>query len=759
MRYSDVKGVTPRFRLYPSTGFLGFLKNVSFNDVDTRHLSQHSYLRSVPNNTGTAKSTHIVENDELKPINNRAVPVHLNATELGVVKVVNSYIIVDVKRILSSIYGAGSHYSTYTSSAVQRLLEELDECDSGVLPKAYRAFWPTASAVVLARAYQALMNILYRRKAHDHLLGTFVDLLDHPMLLRSSMFHLASLSAYYTYVDGWVIPLLLMNAFLHYGPKCFMLVPTFTDFSLVAQLPTPSKSDIPKKKDLFIDFKCVHSKKQRLLDITLFHNSVMQACIHSREFKTFIALYFNNLSVKEDIERGIQINNCCDFTVTDVDPSALLSGRTNGRLHGFVHSILNKTDKIKSVFQLKSPSLEVVKEDKEGINNIKAGNVCQLEGQWAMTLMLKHALHNLFMSVDIVKAYKKEDEQSDEVDVSRLLSPYSNIGHLGEYPVKYYQALINKQMFRKVEQDKMHTANEFMNLLNDTDATDGERRSEQIVEFIHKPLKETFMRNTASEENDRNPSLNSTIRELKNNGMSLEDLGIVGIYAAMRRLLSFGISGAVAVKLFAMIYPEARFKAWCHYHLFLCSFECDLERRDIASLDALMDLMNLWRCGPEPAMYALFFDLCASNGRDDLILRHAQAYMNERKSATAIPLRSFGLKNFNRVSFEMYTHLLSSYKRMARYNEGLLAFKQLLADVNGVYRSIPLTVWHVLRAIVEECDAPGELRVLVEQCEELSKSVDVSKVLATHARNADMYSRNIIATELELLIDRVVSIN
>lgn len=91
-----------------------------------------------------------------------------------------------------------------------------------------------------------------------------------------------------------------------------------------------------------------------------------------------------------------------------------------------------------------------------------------------------------------------------------------------------------------------------------------------------------------------------------------------------------------------------------------------------------------------------------------------------------------------------------------RYREGLLAFKQLLLDVNGLYRIIPLTIWRMIRAMVDECSAPHDLKVLVEQCEKLCKDVDVARVLERHAKNAEMYSRPVIARELESLIDNFV---
>lgn len=754
-----------RYFLGSSTGSIGFLSHPTDRvSPATRFRTSLEPIRAAKQNEGPDVDSRVSRCGTNLPT--KSASVYLNDVELGVIKKVGCYVVLGAHDALPEIYGSGIDYSRYTKIAVKRLFEELDANGCEVLSKAYRAAWPEAEAVALCRGYQGLANMLCRKGDYERLLKIFVDLLDHPLLLRTHMFNQASVAAYRTYVHGWVLPLMLLNVFNLYGHSCFVRVPAFTNFREVTKLEQGPK---PKRKELFVDFRCSRSNSVRFEDIGDFHGSVMEACVHAREFKSAVNVYFNNLAFVEALASVTEEGNRCNFTVRDMDPNRFLTERAGESFGNIVDRILEKTEKIGSLFQLKAPSPKVVEQDLSDISSLKASQILQCDRLWANTLMLKHALHNVMLSLDVVTAggdvhrpKHGSTSSGNHAEVEKLLASYADVSHLGDLPRKYYQQLITKSMFKRVRKDEGHSVKEFMQLLDDMeedlDTEQPSKKALTIMSFIKKPLKETFMKpEVGTDSPSSKPTLNSTIRQLKDENLKLSDMGVTAVYSVMRRLLSFGITGATAVKLFSLIYPDTRFQAWVHYHLFLCAYEYDMEQRDGNSLDRLLDLMGNWGCIPEPAMYARLFELCSANGMDALILKHARQYMNQREVVSAAREATFGLRPFSRVSFEMYNYLLSVYRRIGRSKEGLLAFKQLLADVNGVYRIIPLPIWRLVRATVEDCGAPPELRAIVDQCEDLSKSADVPSILAAHTRNASMYSRPVIATELESQIDKFVN--
>ncbi|GIX61761.1 chromosome segregation protein [Babesia caballi] len=723
--------------------------------------NQPGYLNTPPGNS-LASSTQLINLSSERNSLNPTAPRHfLSPSELGIVKVINCHVVQDILPIFPLIYGESASYDDYVSAAVRRLFADLEVSNADILLKAYRATWPTATSVALCRAYLALFCHLGSGGSTERMLGLFADLLDHPLLLRTHVFHLCSQLAYRTFVDGWVLPVLFLNIFRLYGPRCFMQVPVFTSFQSAAAVPPLPASEPLRKRDLFVNFQCFRGNKLRRLDVTTFHTAVMEACVHARESQIAISVYFSNLYCNEALNEQKCDNSAFNFRVRRMNSAALASLPPCHGLTDLVRKTLDKTAQIDGSLQMGQPSSATVDADIERINWLDAANIGQANDVWSRTLMLKHALYNTLLSVD-VETRSEETAQNrcdmPDINVAPIFAAFADVGYLESLPDRYHQVLLTKAMFKPLEHNDHPTVDELMELLgNADDALPSEAAAQSVLNFLHRPLGDTFLNSSPSTGGTSKRSLNSTIRELRDSGTRLADLGASGVYAVLRQFLSFGVSGSAAVQLFALVFPEAYFQAWSHYHVFLCAFECDMERRDVASLDRLLDLMLRWSCAPEPSMYARFFELCASRGSYDLIVKHGRAHMDPQARSTASPARRFGLRPYSRVSFEMYFQLLSAHKRLGRHRDALLTFKRLLLDLQGLYRVIPARIWQLVRAVAAECDLPPEFNALAEQCESVSTSSDASRVLEAHARGSAPYSRPVIARELESLVDRFVN--
>ncbi|ORM41080.1 Structural maintenance of chromosomes protein 3 [Babesia sp. Xinjiang] len=561
--------------------------------------------------------------------------------------------------------------------------------------------------------------------------------------------------------NGWVIPLLFLNIFRLYGPLCFLQIPIFTSFNTAYDRTPLRPSEIPRKSELFVDFRCMRSKKLRRLDVGTFHTDVMASAVHAREFGITLSVYFSNLYCGQQMDDTTEEAVSCDFRIDGASATSSDTVKPEGGISDLVRITLAKTSQIESSSKLLQPSAEAVSADLDAILHLKTCDAGQAE-DWSRTLMLKHALYNIFMSVDVPickgESSGYDDVDRPDLDVSSIFSTYANIGHLGDLPNRYYQVLLNKNMFKPLERDEAPTVDDFMEIFRDTgESLQSDMDPQRIIKFVHRPVGDTFLHVSGSSGTNVKKTLNSTIRELRDSGKRLLDLGVVGIYITLRQFMSFGVSGSAAVQLFALVFPDSRFQAWSHYHMFICAFECDMERRDINSADRLLDLMLRWNCRPEPAMYARFFDLCASCGSYDLILKHGSAFMSDTSSATMTYANRFGLKPRNRVSLEMYFQLLSTYKRLDRNKEALMAFKSLLRDLQGIYRAITPKIWQLVRTIAYDCGIDPEFVALVEQCESISMTSGTSKALESYTREEGPRFWPVISRELESLVDRFVT--
>ncbi|EKX72936.1 hypothetical protein BEWA_014950 [Theileria equi strain WA] len=704
-------------------------------------------------------SDTLLRRKNFKSITTKPVTYPASDITVGLVKVLRSHKVITVKSFFEAQFGINAvtdkKYADYTATVSKILFDELSSSGYDDLSSLFYHKFKTMDNAALSRGYRILFLEHIKNGENQKLLKTFVDIFHDPFLADVYVHEAASSVLRRTYIDGWILSLIFLSTLKYLGVEFLKRTLVFQNFKENFCSGNTSEH-LSQNPTMSLSYEVKSSEAAKRESLRKIYDNTLISCFDSRHFKFFISLYCDKLSTTNSMDTLADKKYKCNFDSTFI-PLDLVPN-VNGK-HTF-EDLLDRSLCMSKKLSLTHIS-EFVREDMSKIPKRSLRNMDDIS--WISFLMLRHSLHNIFLSLEIPIIGNPSASCTGENSrkLSDLLDSLSNLTGVNQELKEYYHILSTRVFFKRKKGDKVCSVGDFMARLNDL-STVSEDDIREIDRFINAPLHLTFFGNPISSTVTKKDDLGDTIHKIrdcvKNKKFDVHD-----IYIFMRALLDKNMSGSAAASMLFILIPNLTFLTWTHFHLFVCAFEHDIETNNADSLSEVLDLMIKMGCRPEPVMYARFFNLCNITkkvcfptsqyfSQRKLIWNHFHNFVRQDYRIYPEVFTKYGIRNMRRVSLDMYNSLFEAAASSGMYREGLIAFKKLLEDLEGLYQLIPFSSWNFITRILNGSQVDSRLISIVYQCTQ--SSVNVSFDNSTHLPAHIPTRKSVLAGEIISMLDK-----